>query len=70
MNRESIYKSFLEDPLLMEKGYLTPEKIETLRFMDPTGVKLLEVIKLAINGIKDEESENIIARKINQYLNK
>ena len=70
MTKENIFKTYLEDPLLLEKEYITKEKAEKLKFIDPTNVKLLEVIKMAINGNVDQESEGITSRKINQYLNK
>ena len=70
MTKENIYKSFLEEPLLVEKNYITSEKAELLEFAVVTGTKLLEVIKMAINGNVDGESEGVISRKINQYLNK
>ena len=70
MTKEHIYKNFLEDPLLVEKNYITPEKALTLKLIDPTEVKLLEIIKIAINGNVDGESEGVLSRKLNQYLNK
>lgn len=70
MTKENIFNSYLEDPLLFEKNYLTKEKAETLKFIDSSGVKIIEVIKLAITGNVDQESEGVISRKINQYLNK
>jgi hypothetical protein len=69
MTKENIFNSYLEDPLLFEKGYLTKEKVENLKFIDPSGIKLIEVI-IAISGNVDQESEGVISRKINQYLNK
>lgn len=70
MTKDNIYQNFLDDPLLIEKGYISAEKAEKLKFADPTNVKLLEVIKMAINGNIDGDSEGVISRKINQYLNK
>jgi hypothetical protein len=70
MTKENIFKNFMEDPLLIEKGYISKEKIENIKFIDESGVKLIEVIKMAINGKVDRESEGVISRKINQYLNK
>lgn len=70
MTKEDIYKSYLEDPLLVEKKYITPEKAASLKLIEPTGVKLLEIIKMAISGNVDGESEGVTTRKINQYLNK
>lgn len=70
MTKENIFKNFIEDPILIEKGYLTNENNKTLKFVDKSNEKLLEVIKIAINGNVDGETEGIITRKINQYLNK
>ena len=70
MTKENIFKTYLEDPLLAENKYITQEKIDKLKFIDQSGVKLIEVIKLAINGNVDGESEGVTSRKINQYLNK
>ncbi|BAV07711.1 hypothetical protein SAMN05421788_10361 [Filimonas lacunae] len=70
MTKDEFYKNYLEDPLLIEKNYITPEKIQQLKFHQSTGVKLLEIIKIAVDGCIDGESEAIIARKMNQNLNK
>jgi len=70
MTRENIFKTYLEDPLLVEKNYITQEKIDQLKFIEQSGVKLIEVFKIAINGNVDGETEGVISRKINQYLNK
>lgn len=70
MTKENIFKNFIEDPLLIEKGYIKKEKLDKLKFIDLTSIKLIEVIKMAINGNVDGDSEGIISRKINQYLNK
>jgi translation elongation factor EF-Ts len=69
MTKENIYQTFLDDPLLVEKRYITEEKKQTLQFVDPTGIKILEVIKLAISGNVDGDTEGVISRKINQFLN-
>ncbi|HTE23648.1 hypothetical protein [Flavitalea sp.] len=70
MTKENIYKTFLDDPLFIEKNYITQDKVEKLKMAEPTNTKLLEVIKIAINGNVDGDSEGVISRKINQYLNK
>ena len=70
MTRENIFNTYLEDPLLIEKNYITQEKIDKLKIIEQSGVKLIEVFKLAINGNIDGETEGVISRKINQYLNK
>jgi hypothetical protein len=70
MTRENIFKTYLEDPLLTEKKYLTKEQLSKLKLIDQSGVKLIEVIKLAINGNIDGDSEGVTSRKINQFLNR
>jgi hypothetical protein len=70
MTKENIYKSFLEDPLLVEKKYILPEKVHSLKFHEHTSNKLLEVIKLAIAGQVDNENQGVIVNKIGRYLNK
>jgi hypothetical protein len=70
MTKENIFKTYLEDSLFTEKKYLTQGQIDKLKFIDQSGVKIIEVIKMAITGNVDGESEGVISRKINQYLNK
>jgi len=70
MTKENIFKSFMQDPLLTEKNIISKDKLDNLKFIDNSGIKLIEVIKMAINGNVDEESEIVTARKINLYLNK
>ncbi len=70
MTKDEFYKTFLEDPLLTEKNYITQEKAQELNFHHSTNSKLLEVIKIAIVGNIDGEGETVIIRKINQSLNK
>ena len=69
MTKENIFKNFLEDPLLVENRYITAEQAANYKFADPTGVKLLEMIKIAIHNTVDGESDNVTSRKIQQYLN-
>jgi hypothetical protein len=70
MTKEEIFKNFIEDPLLVEKNYISPERISEIKFADPSRNKLIEVIRISINSKIDGESEAVISRKINQYLNK
>lgn len=70
MTKENIFKNFLDDSIIIDKNYMTKERVEKLKFIDQSGVKLIEVIKLAISGNIDGETEGVISRKINQYLNR
>lgn len=70
MTKEELYRTFLEDSLLIEKKYISPERLSNLRMTDNTNIKLLEVIKIAIHSNIDGESEAVISRKLNQFLNR
>lgn len=73
MTKEAIFKNFINDPLILEKGYLTKEKAEGLKFIDPihdpVSSKLVEVIRLAISGTIDGENEGVVKNKIQKLLN-
>lgn len=70
MTIEEILKTYLEDPLFFEKKYITKEKIQNLKFIGDSGVKLIEVVKIAIKCSIEDENESTISRKINKFLNK
>jgi hypothetical protein len=69
MTKEDILKAFVQDQLFIEKGYLTEEQIKKIRFHEPSPIKLIEVIKTAINDSEEGLSASITSRKINNYLN-
>jgi hypothetical protein len=69
MTKENIFKNFLDDPILLEKNYITKEKINTLKYSEHSGIKLIEVIKIAIDCTVDDYGESVAARKINKFLN-
>lgn len=70
MTKETIFKFFLNDPLIIEKNYLTEDQRNSLKFIDESGVKLIQVIKMAIVDNINGESPSSTSRKINQFLNK
>lgn len=70
MTKEEFFKAYLEDPLVVEKKHATKERVQNLTLIEPNNSKLIEIIKIAITGNIDQESEGITARKIHQYLNK
>jgi len=70
MIQENIFKSFLEDPLLIEKKYITSEQVTSMRIIDRTESKILQIIRIAIRDNVDGETIIATARKINQHLNK
>ena len=62
-------RSYLADELFTEKGYLKPGEAETFKWTDKRLIKLIEVLKLAIEGDSNSESERVSERRINQLLN-
>jgi hypothetical protein len=69
MNKEQILQSFLEDELFIERGYLKEGEAQKFKFTDHRNNKLIDVLKLAIDGVMSNESEGITSRKINSLLN-
>lgn len=70
MTREQILKSYLEDELLLEKGYLKESEVAETKWSDHRNNKMVDVIKFAIEGVIKGESQNMMTRKINQFLEK
>lgn len=68
MTKEEIYKNILKDSLLIEKGYVSEELVSSLEFHQPTDIKMLEAIRIAIKGVVDKDSKNLIARHLNQLF--
>lgn len=62
-------RSFLADDLFVEKGYLKPGEADSFKWTDKRKVKLIEVLKLAIEGEAGGEGERVTERKINLLLN-
>ncbi len=70
MTREQILKAYLEDELLVEKGYLKEGKGAESKWSDQRNNKMVDVIKFAIEGVINGDSQTIMTRKINQFLDK
>ncbi len=70
MTKEDIYKCFLEDPNITELENISGIKINELKMINNTDSKILEVIKIVINGIVDNETDAAITRSIHRYFGK
>ncbi len=68
MTDEELLKEFFQDDILEQKYLLN--KAQRDSFMDHTGPKIIEIIKLAVSKIQDGEPEEEVARQLNTYLNK
>lgn len=69
MTKEQILRSFLEDELFIEKGYLKPDEAKDYKWADPRRNGLIEVLRISIDGVMGGESENVTVKKVNQLLN-
>jgi len=69
MTREEILQSFLADELFSESNYLARSEASKFRWATNSPIKLIEVLKVAIDGEISGESQAITERKINTYLN-
>jgi len=70
MTREQILRLYLEDELLVQKGYLKEGEGVDAKWADHRNKKIVEVIKFAIEGVINGDSQTMMTRKINQFLDK
>lgn len=68
MTKEEVLRSFLEDDLFIEKGYLKKDEIEEFKWSAHTDNKLIGVIKFAIDGEVAGDITGVTEKKINRYL--
>lgn len=68
MNKEQLLNAFLEDDLLREKGYLKENESAEAKWSDYPDKKMLSIMRVAIEGVLREDSQGVITRKINQFL--
>ncbi len=62
-------RAYLTDELFTEKGFLKPGEADTFRWADKRSNKLIEVLKIAIDGDTNGETGRVTERRINQLLN-
>lgn len=70
MTKEEILKSYLEDDLFVEKGYIKEGEVHNYKWSSFSENNLIQIIKMAIEGELSGESSNVTERKINALLNK
>lgn len=70
MTREQILRAYLEDELLVQKGYLKEGEGAQAKWGDHRNKKMVDVIRFAIEGIMNGDSQTMMTRKINQFLDK
>lgn len=70
MNKNQIFKKFLQNPGIKEKLNLSDEQVNNLDLYSKTEEPLIEVIKTAILYMEDDQSVDRVSRKINQLFKK
>lgn len=70
MTREQILSAYLEDKLLIEKGHLRDDEMADVKWTDNKNNKMIDVVKLAIEGVLNGDSQALLTRKVNQFLDK
>lgn len=70
MTKENILRAYLEDELFITNNYLKEGEAQTFKWTTYSESNLIQVIKMAIDGELANESQNVIERKINTFLNR
>ncbi|MFW6002258.1 MAG: hypothetical protein ACOCQD_02875 [archaeon] len=68
MNKNEMFRVFLNNSIVKERANLTEEQINNMNLFEPTNDPLIEVIKTGIMHLEDENISQV-SRKINNYLN-
>lgn len=66
MNKNEIFRKFLENPLINEYVDLTEEQIHSIDLRSNSTNRLIDVLKTTILHLDSDQSTDIVARKINQ----
>jgi hypothetical protein len=69
ITKEQVIREFLNDPLMVEKGYITEGSAEKVKLNTPSQSKMIELVKLLISSKFDEVPDIKITRDVNALLN-
>lgn len=70
MNKNEIFKRFIENPLIKEKIDITNDQIMDMDLHTPSSNKLVNVIRTTIIHLDKDQSVDLIARRINLTFKK
>lgn len=68
MTADEIFKVMLENPILLEKYGLTKEELEDMSLSKPSQHDIIEVIKMIVIGIENEQPESSINSQIKTHF--
>lgn len=66
MNKNEIYRKFLQNPLIKEQLGMNDHQLQSLDLHSPSPNRLIDVIKTTILHLDGDLSIDVVARKINQ----
>jgi len=66
MNKNEIFRKFMQNPLIKEKVDLTDKQLMSIDLFNETPNRLIDVIKTTILHLESDQSVDLVARKINQ----
>jgi hypothetical protein len=66
MNKNEIFRKFLDNPLLKEKTNLTEKQLNSIDLHTCSPNRLIDVIKTTIIHFESDQSTDLVARKILQ----
>jgi len=68
MTREQLLRTYLEDEIFTENGYLEPGEFDSFEWNDKRRILIIEVLKILIKGEIDKEGKATTVRKANQFI--
>lgn len=68
MNREQLLRTYLEDDVFTEKGYLEEGEAQEFDWTDKRQILIIEVLKTIIKGELSGEGEQTTTRKANKLI--
>ena len=69
ITKEDVIREFLNDPLLVQKGYMTEGDVAKINMSTKSASKMIELIKTVVTSKFNEDTDNATTRKINLLLN-
>jgi signal-transduction protein with cAMP-binding, CBS, and nucleotidyltransferase domain len=70
MNKNELFRRFIENPLIKEKIEITDDQIHQLDLHSHSSIRLVEVIKTTILHLDKDQSVDSVARRINLTFKK
>ncbi|MEX2477186.1 MAG: hypothetical protein WD357_02040 [Gracilimonas sp.] len=68
MTREQLLRTYLEDDVFTEKGYLEESEAQEFEWADKRQILIIEVLKTIIKGELSGEGEQTTTRKANKLI--